>query len=83
MHVENHPLRLVAGLAEASTTRRRLAYFSFFCCELSVFIFSRISIAERFDVDLLQQFLDALGAHHGDEAGRGYSWSSSRLALRR
>ena len=30
-HVENHPLRLVAGLAEDSTTRRRLAYFSFFC----------------------------------------------------
>ena len=23
--------------------------------------------AERFDVDLLEQFLDAFGAHHGDE----------------
>ena len=58
---------MLPDLRKTSTTRRRLANFSFFCCDASVFIFSRISIAERFDVDLLEQFLDAFGAHHGDE----------------
>ena len=48
-------------------TRRRLAYFSFFCCDNSVFIRSRISRLRDFDIHLLQQFLDAFGAHHGDE----------------
>ena len=62
---------LLPDLRKLSTTRRRLAYFSFFCCEASVFIFSRISTTQRFDIDLLQQFLDSLGAHHGDEFCRG------------
>src|SRR5579875_2892184 len=34
---------LLPDLRKLSTTRRRLAYFSFFCAEVSVFIFSRIS----------------------------------------
>ncbi len=36
-----------------------MAYFSFFCCADFE--------AESFDVDFLQQLLDALGAHHGGE----------------
>ena len=49
------------------STRRRLAYFSFFCCDTSVFIFSRMSWLRPSQSTLLEEFLDALGAHHGDE----------------
>ena len=34
---------LLPDLRKLSATRRRLAYLSFFCCEISVFIFSRMS----------------------------------------
>ena len=58
---------LLPDLRKLPATRRRLANFSFFCCEASVFIFSRISRLSASHVDFLEQFLDAFGAHHGDE----------------
>ena len=60
---------LLPLLRKASTTFRRLAYFSRFCSEVSVRIFSRSSTGERLDFHPLQQFLDGFGAHHGLEAG--------------
>ena len=66
-HVQNHPLRLVAGLAERFHHAQALG-------ELELFLLRGLGLhaladlfAEGLDVDLLQQLLDALGAHHGDE----------------
>jgi hypothetical protein len=79
-HVEDHPLRLVADLRNASTTFRRLAYFSFFWSEVSSSS-SRAAPRELFDVDALEQLLDRLGAHHGLKRRRT-ARSSLRYALR-
>ena len=66
-HVQDHPLRLVAGLAEAFRHAQALG-------ELQLLLLRRLGLhlladvfAEEVDVDLLEEFLDALGAHHGDE----------------
>ena len=66
-HVQNHPLGLVTGLAEAFHHAQALGV-------LQLLLLRHFGLhpladfeAERFDVDLLEQFLDSLGAHHGDE----------------
>src|SRR4051794_2647603 len=65
-HVEDHPLGLVARLAEGLDDAQALGV-------LELLLDRRLGLhllpdlfRERFDVDLLQQFLDALGAHHRD-----------------
>ena len=68
-HVENHPLRLVAGLAESLNDLEALG-------ELDLLLRGGLGLhalaqldTELVDVDALEQFLDGLGAHHGLEAG--------------
>ena len=65
--VQNHPLRLVAGLAEDLDDAQALGVLQLLLLRrLGLHLFADFQ-AERFDVDLLQQLFDALGAHHGDE----------------
>ena len=67
MHIENHPLRLVAGLAEAFHHAQALGEFQLLLLrDLGLHLLADLQ-AEAFDVDLLEQLLDAFGAHHGDE----------------
>ena len=66
-HVQNHPLRLVAALAEAFHHAQALGVLQLLLLALLGLHLLANFFAERFDVDLLEQFLDALGAHHGDE----------------
>ena len=66
-HVQNHPLRLVAALAEAFHHAQALGVLQLLLLALLGLHLLANLFAERFDVDLLEQFLDALGAHHGDE----------------
>ena len=68
-HVENHPLRLVGGLAEGLNDLEPLGI-------LELFLrggFGLHALAQfhgqLFDADALEQFLDGLCAHHGLEAG--------------
>src|SRR5581483_3064807 len=65
-HVENHPLRLVTRFAERFHHAQALG-------ELQLLLLRSLRLhaladlfAERFHVDLLEQLLDALGAHHCD-----------------
>ncbi len=65
--VQNHPLRLVAGLAEAFHHAQALGVLQLLLLRyLGLHPLADFE-AQRFDVDLLEQFLDSLGAHHGDE----------------
>ena len=67
MHIENHPLRLVAALAEGLDHAQALGVLQLLLLRaLGLHLLAQF-VAERFDVDLLQQFLDGLGAHHGVE----------------
>ena len=67
MHVQNHPLRLVAGLAEAFGDAQALGVLQLLLLRsLGLHPLADV-LAEDSTVDLLEQFLDALGAHHGDE----------------
>ena len=66
-HIENHPLRLVAGFAERFHHAQALGVLQLLLLRLLGLHLLANLFAERFDVDLLEQFLDALGAHHGDE----------------
>ena len=65
--VQNHPLRLVAALAEAFDDAQALGVFELLLLALLGLHLLANFFGERFDVDLLEQFLDAFGAHHGDE----------------
>ena len=66
-HVENHPLRLVAGLAERFHHAQALGELQLLLLRLlGLHLFADL-FAESFHVDLLEQLLDAFGAHHGDE----------------
>ena len=66
-HVQDHPLRLVAGLAEALDHAQALGVLQLLLLRnFGLHLLANFE-AERFAVDLLEQFLDALGAHHGDE----------------
>src|ERR1035437_6726419 len=71
-HVQNHPLGLIAGLAEGFHAAQAFG-------ELQLLLLRRLGLhlladvfAENLDIDLLEQFFDALGAHHGDELARGF-----------
>ncbi len=66
-HVQDHPLRLVAGLAEAFRNAQALGVLQLLLLRnLGLHLLADFE-AEAFDVDFLEQFLDSLGAHHGDE----------------
>ena len=80
--VQNHPLRLVAALAEALHHAQALGVLQLLLLALLGLHLLANFFAERFDVDLLEQFLDALGAHHGDEAGRGIPGPAGACARR-
>ena len=66
-HVQNHPFRLVAGLAEALGHAQALGVLHFLLLRgLGLHPLADV-FAEPFAIDLLEQLLDAFGAHHGDE----------------
>ena len=70
-HVEDHPLRLVAGFAEAFDHAQTLGELQLLLLRsFRLHPFANV-FAEEFDVDLLEQFFDAFGAHHGDELTGG------------
>ena len=68
-HVENHPLRLVAGLAEGLDHFQALGVLELLLQRGLVLHLLAQFDRELFDVDALEQFLDRFGAHHGLEAG--------------
>ena len=69
-HIQNHPLRLVTGFAEALHHPQAFGEFQL----LLLRNFGLHALADfrsrDFDIHLLEQFLDSLGAHHGDELTR-------------
>jgi hypothetical protein len=68
-HVENHPLRLVAGLAEGLDDLEALGVLELLLERgLGLHALAQLD-GELFDFDALEQFLDGFGAHHGLEAG--------------
>ena len=82
-HVENHPLRLVARFAEALDHAQALG-------ELQLFLLRSFGLhllanvfAQELDVDLLEQLLDAFGAHHGDELAGGIPARAGACVRRR
>src|SRR6185312_7511527 len=65
-HIENHPLRLVAGLAEAFHHAQTLGVLQLLLLRsLDLHPLANLE-AEGFHVDLLEKLLDAFRAHHGD-----------------
>ena len=74
--------RLFALLRKASTTLSRLAYLSFFCAEVSVFIRSRISIPSS-SIHALEQFLDGSAPIMALKPEGRNCWSSSRKLVSR
>ena len=65
--IQNHPLRLVSGLAEAFHHAQALGELQFLLLrDLGLHPLADVE-TETFDVDLLQQLFDAFGAHHRDE----------------
>src|SRR5512146_309183 len=68
-HVENHPLRLVAGLAEGFDDLEALGVLQALLERgLVAHLFAQFD-RHGVDVNALQQFLNGFGAHHGLEAG--------------
>ena len=68
-HVENHPVRLVAALAERLDNFQALGVLEPLLQRRLVLHLLAQFDRERFDFDALQQFLDRFRAHHGLEAG--------------
>src|ERR1700758_2688506 len=68
-HVEDHPLRLVAGLAEGFDNLEALGVLEALL-ERSFGLHALAQLGrELVDVDALEQLLDGLGTHHALEAG--------------
>ena len=68
-HVEDHPLRLVVGLAEGLDDLEALGVLELLLQRgLGLHALAQLD-GELVDLDALEQFLDGLGAHHGLEAG--------------
>ncbi len=68
-HVENHPLRLVAALAEGLDDLEALGILELLLRGgLGLHALAQLD-AELVDLHALEQFLDGFGAHHGLEAG--------------
>ncbi len=68
-HVEDHPLRLVVGLAEGLDDLEALGVLELLLQRgLGLHALAQLD-GELGDFDALEQFLDGLGAHHGLEAG--------------
>ena len=68
--VQDHPLGLVAGLAEAFDHAQALGVLQLLLLrDFGLHLLANFE-TQRFDVDFLEQFLDSLGAHHGDELAR-------------
>src|SRR5579871_2293334 len=69
-HVQNHPLRLVSGFAEALGHAQALGVLYFLLLRsLGLHPLADV-FAQSFAIDFLEQFLDSFGAHHGDEFSR-------------
>src|SRR5579864_1513515 len=65
--IQDHPLRLVAGLAEAFHHPEAFGKFELLLLRhLGLHFFADFE-AQTFDVDALEKLFDAFGAHHGDE----------------
>ena len=68
-HVEDHPLRLVVGLAEGLDDLEALGVLELLLQRgLGLHALAQLD-GELGDFDALEEFLDGLGAHHGLEAG--------------
>ena len=68
-HVEDHPLRLVVGLAEGLDDLEALGVLELLLERgLGLHALAQLD-GELGDFDALEEFLDGLGAHHGLEAG--------------
>ena len=68
-HVEDHPLRLVVGLAEGLDDLETLGVLELLLQRsLGLHALAEFD-GELLDLDALEQLLDGLGAHHGLEAG--------------
>src|SRR6185437_1341036 len=71
-HVQNHPLRLVAALAEALYHAQALGVLQLLL-DAGFRLHPLANVfAEMFDVHLLQQLFHALGAHHRDKLTRKF-----------
>ena len=68
-HVQNHPVRLVAALAEGLDHLQALGVLEPLLQRALMLHLLAQFAGQAFDFDALQQFLDGLGAHHGLEAG--------------
>ena len=66
-HVQNHPLGLVAGFAEGLHHAQPLGELELLLLRLLGLHLLANFFAELLDIHLLEQLLDAFGAHHGDE----------------
>ena len=69
-NVENHPLRFVTRFAEAFDHAQTLGELQLFLLRSFGLHFFANVFAQKFDIDLLEKFFDAFGAHHGDELAR-------------
>ena len=68
-HVEDHPLRLVAALAEGLDHLQALGVLQALLHRSLVPHLLAQLARQAFDLNALQQFFDGFGAHHGLEAG--------------
>ena len=65
--IQDHPLRLVAGLAETFHHAQALGEFELLLLRYFGLHLLADFEAETFDVDALQKLFNTFGAHHGDE----------------
>ena len=66
-YIQNHPFRLVTGLTERFHDAQPLGELQLLLDRSFGLHLLANLFAELLDVNLLQQFLDAFGAHHRDE----------------
>ena len=71
-HVQNHPLRLVAALAEGVHDAQALGVLdALLQARVGAHLFAQL-VTELVDIDLAKEFLDGFGAHHGAELSREF-----------
>src|SRR6185369_9837246 len=68
-HIQNHPVRFVAALAEGFDNFQALGILQPLLQRALMFHLLAQFARQAFHFHALQQFLDGLGAHHGFEAG--------------
>ena len=72
--VENHPLGLVAALAEGFENLEALGVLDALLERRIGLHFLAQLVGELFDFDAAQKFLDGFGAHLGERTGRDIQW---------